>query len=237
MSKLPQSQLFNFSPIGFIETGYPDKFGIPRQSGLITSDVSILRLLPSWQPEQSLMGLEGFTHLWLIWVFHRAKTSRFHSKVHPPRMGGKSMGLFSTRTPHRPNPIGLSLVELIKLEEGILYLKGVDMMDGTPIIDIKPYLPEIESKPLARSGWTENLEKSTITVEFAPEALNTLELINQQNGNDDLYCHIQQCIALDPRPLVYREMDKEHWLRLFNFDINFKFTSLEKAIVLKINIF
>ena len=131
-------------PIGYIESCFKDKFGTPRQPGLVKKAWAKLKIRADLQPEESLQGLEGFSHVWLIWVFHQNKVSRYHAKVHPPRLGGKSMGLFATRTPHRPNPIGLSLVEIVRVEKDGIVVSGADLVDGTPILDIKPYLQEVE---------------------------------------------------------------------------------------------
>lgn len=219
-------------PIGIIESCFKDKFGTPRQPGLVKKSWARLRLRSDLQPEESLQGLEGFSHIWLIWLFHQNKVSRFHSKVHPPRLGGQSMGLFATRTPHRPNPIGLSLVELVAVEKNGIVVAGADLVDGTPILDIKPYLPEVESIPAARSGWPQDAQSVEIQVEFSEKAEEILQIWQQQHPDKALREIIVDTLKLDPRPVVYRGFEQEtspyrseHAVRLFDGDIHFKFVS------------
>jgi tRNA-Thr(GGU) m(6)t(6)A37 methyltransferase TsaA len=227
-------------PIGYLKSSFVDKFGTPRQPGLAANSRAELKIRADLQPELALQGLEGFSHVWLIFVFHKNESSRYHAKVHPPRLGGESMGLFATRTPHRPNPIGLSLVEVIKVEKDTVTLGGVDLIDGTPILDIKPYLPAIESKPDARVGWTGEVPQRNIQIEFSPEAEATLKAW-QQKQEVDLKKHIQEVLALDPRPNVYKGYEgqqspyrQEHRVRLFDGDVHFEFLSAELVRVLRI---
>lgn len=220
-------------PIGFIESCFKDKFGTPRQPGLVKKAWARLKIRADLQPEEALQGLEGFSHVWLVWVFHQNKVSRYHAKVHPPRMGGKSIGLFATRTPHRPNPIGLSLVELIKVEKDGIIVSGADLVDGTPILDIKPYLPEVESIPDAKTGWTSEVSKNDIQVEFTDSAQKLLEQWQGRNPDKPLREIIEQTLKLDPRPVVYRGYESgdespyrnKHAVRLFDGDVHFQFES------------
>lgn len=228
-------------PIGYIETCFKDKFGTPRQPGLVKQAEARLRLRPDLQPTESLQGLEGFSHVWLIWIFHQNKVSRFHAKVHPPRLGGESRGLFATRTPHRPNPIGLSLVELVRVEPDGIVVRGADLVDGTPILDIKPYLPEIESKPEATTGWLSEVAPPEIEVLFSPEAEEKLQEWQISHPDKALREVIIEVIAQDPRPVIYRGYESSespyrntHAVRLFDGDIHFKFESENKAVVFDI---
>ncbi len=232
---------FNFEPIGFIESCYKEKFGVPRQPGLVKSSSARLKIRADLQPEQSLQGLEGFSHVWLIFVFHQNAISRFHAKVHPPRLEGKPIGLFATRTPHRPNPIGLSLVQLVKVEKDTLELAGIDLVDGTPILDVKPYMPEIEALPEANAGWTKSISPNRVEVEFAPEVEASLAQWQERTGHVHLREIITETIGLDPRPQVYKGYEnqkspyrQEHAFRLFDGDVHFKYVTPEKALVLKI---
>lgn len=200
-----------------------------------------LKIRADLQPELSLQGIEGFTHIWLIFLFHKNETARYHAKIHPPRLEGETMGLFATRTPHRPNPIGLSLVELIKVEKDTLILAGADLIDGTPVLDIKPYLPHIESKPLAKAGWSGSNEKREVQVEFSGEAAETLAAWQEKMPEVDLKNHIQDVLSLDPRPLVYKGYEgqkgpyrQEHRVRLYDGDVHFEFMSPELVRVQKI---
>ena len=162
--------MFEMKSIGIVESCFPDKFGTPRQPGLATESRAFLRLNKEVQPELSLEGLSGFSHLWVIFVFHKNNSARFHAKVHPPRLNGKTVGLFASRSPHRPNPIGLSLVKIEKFEVTGIWVRGVDIIDQTPILDLKPYLPAIESKPEATSGWVESTEKVNIEITWSNNA-------------------------------------------------------------------
>lgn len=229
-------------PIGFIESCFKDKFGTPRQPGLVKKAWAKLKIRGDLQPAEALQGLEGFSHVWLIWVFHQNKVSRYHAKVHPPRLGGKSIGLFATRTPHRPNPIGLSLVELISVEKDGIIVSGADLVDGTPILDIKPYLPEVEAIPGARTGWTSEVVKEPIHVEFTEQAQIALQQWEQKNPDKALREIIEETLQLDPRPVIYRGYEQkddapyrsQHAVRLFDGDIHFKFESPTLVRVLDI---
>ncbi|MGE0631787.1 MAG: tRNA (N6-threonylcarbamoyladenosine(37)-N6)-methyltransferase TrmO [Pseudobdellovibrionaceae bacterium] len=220
-----------FEPIGILESCYIDKFGTPRQPGLVAEATARLKIRSDLQPEQALEGLEGFSYVWLIWVFHKNSNARYHAKVHPPRYDGNAIGTFATRSPHRPNPIGLSLVQLIKIEKDTLILGGVDLTDGTPILDIKPYLPEIESKPDAREGWTNKAKKPNLQIHLSETAEQTLQKWIEKSGRKELKDLILHTIRLDPRPLVYRGDPDEspyrtnHAMRIFEGDVHFKFIS------------
>lgn len=234
-------EVFSFTPIGFLKSCYPDKFGVPRQSGLVQKTYSELQLRPDLQPELALQGLEGYSHVWLQFVFHLNKSARYHAKVHPPRLEGETIGLFATRSPHRPNPIGLSLVELVEIKNETLILCGADLVDGTPILDVKPYLPHIESRPDARSGWSGQVLKNEIQVNFLPEALETLQKWSEKTNRPELKEVIIDLIKQDPRPVVYRGYEdgespyrNKHALRLYEGDIHFEFTSPTQAQVIAI---
>jgi len=231
----------DLKPIGYLESSYRDKFGTPRQPGLSPHAWSRLRIRADLQPEQALQGLEKFSHIWLVFVFHQNKVSRYHAKVHPPRLGGESMGVFATRSPHRPNPIGLSLVELVRIEGDSLILAGADLVDGTPILDIKPYIPEVEAKPEARTGWLDKAEKKQIIVEFLPEAEAFLQKWQEAHPDKKLREIIVDTLKLDPRPVLYRGYENEespyrsdHAFRLLDGDVHFRFISPEKAVVFNI---
>ncbi len=232
---------FSFKPIGFLKSCYPDKFGVPRQSGLVAKAYSELQIKSEYQPEISLQGLEGYSHLWLQFIFHLNSSQKFHAKVHPPRLGGESMGLFATRSPHRPNPIGLSLVEIVKIENNKLYLAGADLVDGTPILDIKPYLPHLESKSEARGGWALNVSENSIQVEFSNHSLQILQKWVENTGRTELLEVITDILKQDPRPVIYRGYESEtspyrnkHAFRLYEGDIHFEFVSQNHVIVIDI---
>ncbi len=217
-------------PIAFIESCYRDRFAVPRQPLLVQDAWALIRFQPSVQPEISLQGLEGYSHLWVLFGFHLNQSSRFHAKVHPPRLKGESIGLFATRTPHRPNPIGLSVVKIKAItREGIEVLGG-DFADQTPVYDIKPYLPELEAHPEALGGWATEAPKPFLKVEFQDENIKQKILRwGQSIKIENIERLIVQTLQQDPRPLVYREAGKgykeSHAFRLFNGDIHFKMVS------------
>lgn len=229
-------------PIGFIKSCYRDKFGTPRQSGLVKESWAEISFRPDVQAEQALQGLEGFSHLWLIWVFHQNKTARYHSKVHPPRLEGKTMGVFATRSPHRPNPIGLSVVKIIKIENGVITVAGADLVDGTPILDIKPYLPSVDSLPQAEAGWTGDVLPVPIQVSFLEVAEAFLNEWQTRHPGKDLRSLVVETLKLDPRPVIYRGYESEqnspyrqdHAVRLLDGDVHFRFEAADQIVVFNI---
>lgn len=234
---------FHFEPIGYLKSCYPDKFGIPRQSGLVKKTYSQLTIRSDLQPEHSLIGLGGYSHVWLQFVFHLNSSKRFHAKVHPPRLMGDTMGVFATRSPHRPNPIGLSLVELIKIEKDTLFFAGADLVDGTPILDLKPYLPHIESLPRATGGWCGEVDNELINVTFSPEALLHLQNWIEKSQRFELKEVIIDVLKQDPRPVVYRGFEaknspyrNKHAFRLYDGDIHFHFIDSHSVEVFKIDL-
>jgi tRNA-Thr(GGU) m(6)t(6)A37 methyltransferase TsaA len=233
--------LFSFTPIGYLKSCYPDKFGVPRQSGLVKKAISELTIKSEFQPEISLQGLLGYSHLWLQFVFHLNSSVRFHAKVHPPRLDGESIGLFATRSPHRPNPIGLSLVEIVEIKNDTLVLAGADLVDGTPILDIKPYLPHFESLPEARGGWARDVSEQEINVEFSSKSMEILQKWIEKSGRPELKEVISDVLKQDPRPVLYKGFEAQespyrnkHAFRLYDGDIHFEFTSKNQVIVFDI---
>lgn len=218
----------NVTFIGFVESCYIDKFGTPRQPGLAPDSKAFLRLNKEWQPEDSLQGLKDFSHLWVLFWFHKnSENSRFHAKVYPPRMEGEKVGVFSTRSPHRPNPIGLSLVKIESLEKEGVWISGIDLIEGTPILDLKPYLPYAEALPDAQGAWTNRkLKKNPILIQFL--CVEKLEKWKQKRP--EIESLIRQTLSLDPRPLVYKGYEGEnspyrskHAVRLYEGDVHFEF--------------
>lgn len=229
-------------PIGYVKSCYPEKFGVPRQPGLVNDVESKIVIHAEWQPEQALSGLETYSHLWVIFLFHLNNTARYHAKVHPPRLSGESMGVFATRSPHRPNPIGLSLVEIKKIEsDGVIFLGG-DLVEGTPVLDIKPYLPNIENKQNARGGWSmDHAENEKINVEFTQQALLKLQEWTEKTQNLQLKKSIEEIIQQDPRPTVYKGFESQespyrnkHAFKLYDGDIHFQFLTAHHAVVIDI---
>lgn len=227
-------------PIGILESCYLDKFGTPRQPGLVPTSFGRIRIFPEWQPADSLQGLSEFSHIWVLFHFHQNQVSSFKAKVHPPRMGGEKIGVFATRSPHRPNPIGLSLVKLDRIQDGYIYISGIDIVDGTPVIDVKPYLSYVESIPDAVSGWVQKKVDGDIEVLFPPHLENKMSVIERMHPNfTDL---VVSTLKLDPRPTVYKGYEAEknspyrqnHAVRIIQYDIHFEFISKGQIQVIDI---
>lgn len=228
-------------PIGFIRSCYPEKFGTPRQSGLVPAATAQLRILPEFQPELSLQGLSEFSHLWVIFHFHRNTNLTFRPKVHPPRLGGETTGVFASRSPHRPNPVGLSLGKIERIDADTIWLSGLDLIDETPIFDIKPYLPQTEAISQAHGAWTGKVGEE-VEIEWDSSALGTAEAWAQQSQRPELRTLIESTIKLDPRPVVYKGFEgisdpkyrQIHAVRLFEGDVRFQFVEPRKARVLQV---
>ncbi len=205
-------------PIAHIETDFPTKFGIPRQSGLINELVGRIVFEKAYRDPQALRGLDDFSHLWLLWEFSENKREDWSPTVRPPRLGGnKRVGVFATRSPFRPNPIGLSCVKLIAIkaeEEGtVLYVSGADLMNGTPIYDIKPYIPLTDCKPEATEGYTKETKQYALTVDF-PADLLTLVPKEKQPA-------LIQVLEQDPRPSYIDDPQREYGVYFGKQNIRF----------------
>lgn len=240
---MQKSEQFTFTAIGYLKSCYPDKFGVPRQSGLVKKAFSELILRSDLQPEASLQGLSGYSHLWLQFVFHLNSSVRFHAKVHPPRLAGETVGVFATRSPHRPNPIGLSLVEIVEIKKNSIVLAGADLVDGTPVLDIKPYLPRVESLPQAKGGWSDQVDSREIQVQFASSAMEILQNWMKTTNRPELQEVITDILKQDPRPVVYKGFESsespyrnKHAFRLYEGDIHFEFLASDTVEVFAIHL-
>ena len=169
--------------IARIQTDFPAKFGIPRQSGMVEELKGKIVFDPEYRNPEAVRGLEGFSHIWLIWEFSEAKRDEWSPTVRPPRLGGNvRKGVFATRSPFRPNPIGLSAVKLCKVEIDaimgpVLHVSGADLMDGTPIYDIKPYIPFADSYPYASSGFINEVDRNNLKIIFPDELLTVCGVV------------------------------------------------------------
>lgn len=194
-----------FEPIGHVRSPYTDKFGIPRQPGLVTAAEGRIELLPNFAREEAFKGLDGFSHVWIIFVFHDDCLGQgWHPTVRPPRLGGReSVGVFASRAPYRPNPIGISAVEHLGLSrtDGRLSLgiRGMDLLDGTPVLDIKPYVPYADAHPQARGGFATAPSGAWLEVDFTPASLDGIARADPR-GERRLKTLIEQVLAQDPRP-------------------------------------
>ena len=210
--------------VGILRSCFREKFGTPRQPHLVPGATASLKIARQFQPEQSLVGLERFSHVWLISHFHLNTNTRFSAKVHPPRLQGGTIGLFASRSPHRPSPLGLSLARLVKVEGDTIHLSGIDLVDGTPILDVKPYIPESDSAPGASSGWTKDAEFPSLTVEFSPKALLDIGAAEKRlktAGIKELLADILSQDLRNPRDKSQLKEGNELGFFLYDFDAHF----------------
>ena len=206
--------------IATIRSDFTTKFGIPRQSGLAAAQLSTIVFESEYRDENALRGLDGYSHIWLIWGFSEVKAERWSPMVKPPRLGGnKRMGVFATRSPYRPNPIGLSSVKLEGIEKRpnlgtVLIVSGADLMDGTPIYDIKPYLSFTDSHPDAKNGFAGERLSYALKVEIPDELMAMIP----QSKRDAL----TESLSQDPRPAYITEPDTPFGFEYAGFDVRFK---------------
>ncbi len=206
--------------IAHIRTDFPDKFGIPRQSGLVESLQGTIIFEPEYRNPEILRGLEEFSHIWLLWKFSKSKKEHWSATVKPPRLGGKKrVGVFATRSPFRPNDIGLSCVKLEKIELDekvgpIILVSGVDLLDMTPIYDIKPYIPFTDCKPEASEGYTRETKMHELEVIF-PQ--NLLERYPPEKREA-----VIGILAQDPRPTYVQDPNRIYGVAFAGFDIKFQ---------------
>lgn len=209
-----------FQPIAHIHNDYTAKFGIPRQSGIVEQVESTIIFEPKYRNVDALRGLDGYSHLWLLWVFSEAIRDTWSPTVLPPRLGGKTrMGVFATRSPFRPNPIGLSSVKLLGVDlhakDGpVIHVAGADLMDGTPLLDIKPYLPYTDSHPDAVGGFSDPVRDYRLQVVF-PEQL--LSQVPQR-----LREPVMGLLSQDPRPSYQNDPDRVYGVAFGGYDFRFR---------------
>lgn len=205
--------------IARIHTDFPEKFGIPRQSGLVGTQAQIV-FEEEYRNPDSLRGIESFTHLWLLWEFSEAKRDTWSPTVRPPRLGGnKRVGVFATRSPFRPNAIGLSSVRLEKVElttahGPVLHVTGADLMDGTPIFDIKPYLPYVDSHPEASEGFAGEVKAYALNVEIAEEFLRKVPEEKREV--------LLEILAQDPRPSYQNDPERLYGMAFAGMEVKFR---------------
>lgn len=206
--------------IAKIQTDMSDKFGIPRQSGIVKELTGKIIFEPEFRVKEALNGIEEFSHLWLLWEFSENKRDSWSPTVRPPRLGGeKRKGVFATRSPFRPNPIGMSCVKLERVEYTkalgpIIYVSGVDLMNGTPIYDIKPYITCTDCVPDAVQGFAEEYKNYALNVDFPQELLDRIP--------KDKQAALIGILRHDPRPAYQNTPDRIYGVRYMNFDVHFK---------------
>ena len=215
-------------PIAHIYTDFKTKFGLPRQSGLIEEITGKIVFEKEYSIAEAFKGLEDFSHIWILWEFSEARKENWKPTVRPPLLGGnKRMGVFATRSPFRPNSIGLSCVKLEKIEydksEGtVLYVSGCDLMNGTPIYDIKPYLAYCDSKPNAKGGFTETLDERKLEVNISGDLLGRVPT--------DKQTELLGVLRGDPRPSYQDDPQREYGFRFADFEIGFKVDGKELTV-------
>lgn len=213
------AETLNLNIIARIDTDFPTKFGIPRQSGVVEQLQGRIVFAPEYRNPDALRGIEGFSHLWLVWQFSEAVREHWSPTVRPPRLGGNTrVGVFATRSPFRPNAIGLSCVKLDRVDlhtpDGpVLYVSGVDLMDGTPILDIKPYIPYADSHPEAKEGFTSQNWERSLKVDFPQEMLEQVP--------EDRREALIGVLENDPRPPYQKDPERVYGLPFGGTEVKF----------------
>ncbi len=215
--------------IAHIHTDFPTKFGIPRQSGIIPSLQATIVFEPDYRNPEAVRGLEEFSHIWILWEFSKAVRDTWSPTVRPPRLGGNMRkGVFSTRSPFRPNPIGLSSVRLEKMEIDpklgpVLHVSGADLMDGTPIYDIKPYIAYTDSHPDAVSGFASTPAEYLLEVDFAEDLLQKVPESQKEN--------LIEVLAHDPRPQYQNDPERIYGMAFGGMEVKFKVEGIQLTVV------
>jgi tRNA-Thr(GGU) m(6)t(6)A37 methyltransferase TsaA len=207
-------------PIAYVQSPYKTKFGAPRQPGLVPSIEMVLVFEPPYDQPDAFRGLEGFSHIWVQFYFHQTATAGWQALVKPPRLGGQQkMGVFATRSTHRPNPLGLSLLKIVRIEltKGCrIVVSGADLIEGTPVLDIKPYIPFVEAKPEACSGYIDGPPPvlRVYWTAFAQNQAQSLAAMRQMAA-------INEVLAQDPRPAYHNDPNRLYGLDLFDLTVRF----------------
>lgn len=215
--------------IAYIHSDFTSKFGIPRQSGLVDELEATIVFEPEYRNPDALRGIEEYSHIWLLWQFSESADKEWSPTVRPPRLGGnKRMGVFATRSPFRPNPIGLSSVKLLGVEKTekygcVLRVSGADLLDGTPIYDIKPYLPYVDSHPEASNGFALNEKEGALNVEFPDEMLKKIPPEKQ--------AALKAVLAQDPRPGYQDFPERIYGVEFAGFDVRFTIDGEKLTVV------
>ena len=227
------------SPIGLVNSPYKEKFAIPRQPGLVSAAKGTIKLIGDVNNSDSVRELAQFSHIWLLFVFHGTQTQGWSSLVRPPRLGGnKKVGVLATRSTFRPNPIGMSVVKLDKIEQHqqniLLHISGMDLLDQTPIIDIKPYIPYSDSLPYAKAGFADTAPQVDLTIKFSEQAQQSLNTLKHELP--ELALLIEQVLAQDPRPAYKKNKTdtKIYGMTLYNLNIQWQMLNTTHAQVIAI---
>lgn len=225
---------YSVEPIGFVRSCFKEKFAIPRQPQLAPAARGVLELLPPFDRGEAVQGLEQVSHVWLLFLFHQALEDKPRLKVRPPRLGGNtSIGVFATRATHRPNGIGQSVVRLDKVDGARLHLSGIDLLDGTPVLDIKPYVPYADNVPAAFNAIASAAPQS-IAVQWLEAGLAQARAHAMRLG-EPLVELIEQCLAQDPRPAYQKPApEREYGARFWDVDVRWHYPSPDRICVLEV---
>ncbi|WP_019340671.1 tRNA (N6-threonylcarbamoyladenosine(37)-N6)-methyltransferase TrmO [Stutzerimonas stutzeri] len=225
---------YSVSPVGFVRSCFKEKFAIPRQPQLAPAARGVLELVAPFDQPHALEGLEQVSHVWLLFLFHQTLEAEPRLRVRPPRLGGNRMvGVFATRATHRPNGIGQSVVKLDRIEPGRLYLSGIDLLDGTPVLDIKPYVPYADAIPDARNGLAEDAP-NLISVRWTENSLQ--QALNEASRlGEPLQALIEQCLAQDPRPAYQMPAaERRYGTRLWDVEVRWHYPDPSTITVLEV---
>lgn len=223
---------YTFEPIAFMQSPFKDRYGVPRQPGLAQNAIGRIHFKKDPDLKTALKTIEQFSHLWVIFVFHNHGGKKWKPSIRPPRLGGRAkVGVLASRSPHRPNPIGISVVTiqkvLIDCEDGpVIEVKGVDLIDGTPILDIKPYIPYADSIPEANAGWAQDeIERHAVAFsEMTQSFLLSMETSNARISDINLRSLIIEILEIDPRPAYLKRkepaVDSRFWNKVYGIEIS-----------------
>lgn len=211
-------------PVAFFRSPVKGKFGVPRQAGLVPSLEGEVRFVPPYDSPSAVKGLDGFDYCWLLWGFSLNPDSSDTLTVRPPRLGGNErVGVFASRSPFRPNGLGLSCVRIESIEDGVLHVSGADLADGTPVYDVKPYVAYSDSRPDAKSGFVDAVNWEKLSVEFLPEAAAVLDERQRET--------VSGLLELDPRPQYQADPERVYGMFFESLDVKFKVDGKKVLVV------
>ena len=231
-------EAFSFTPVAIAHTCYKAKFGIPRQSGLVNEATGVIEFLPPYNQPNAVRGLEDFSHIWVLFVFHQSIRESWKATVRPPRLGGdRRVGVFASRSPFRPCPIGLSAVKLdevvCKNAKVLLRVRGMDILDGTPVLDVKPYIPYADSLPDASGGFAPSAPATAaLAVSFTDEALAQCATI-EKRGITDFTVLARKLISANPRPAYQNEDGRVYGIFVHGYEVVWKIDG-DSAVITEI---